>query len=171
MEMADAYHVFTRSIFFNPEMADMYRINIDRYTKYFTSIVRNIDVYLQEGQLMHTRCGFLLVPIPTYLPTNHKLGQSNVHCIKDAVYSEARHVEQEMLIIMEECQDDNPHDLSNASMHSSFSRLCLFELNDMGYGLNRISSITEDAFQTPDNRTQGGAPISMPRKKGKQSGS
>ena len=78
-----------------------------------------------------------------------------------------------MLIIMEEHQEDSPHDLSNASMHSSFSRLCSFKLNDMGYGLNRISPITfdEDAFQTPDNRTQGRAPMSMLRKKGKQASS
>ena len=58
-------------------------------------------------------------------------------------------------------------------MHSSFSRLCFFEHNDMEYGLNRISPITfdEDAFQTPANRTQGRAPTSTLRKKGKQSGS
>ena len=86
--MADAYHVFTRSIFFNPEMSNTYRSNIDRYMSYFTNIVRNIDVYLQEDQLMCTRCGFLLVPIPTYLPTNHELGQSNVHHIEDTVYFE-----------------------------------------------------------------------------------
>ena len=85
VEMADAYHVFTRSIFFNQEMADTYRVNIDRYMSYFTSIVRNIDVYLQEDQLMHTQCSFPLVPIPTYLPTNHELEQSNVHHIEDAV--------------------------------------------------------------------------------------
>ena len=50
---------------------------------------------------------------------------------------------------------------------------CLFELNDMGYHLNRISPITfdKDAFQTPDNRTQGRTPMSMLRKKGKQSNS
>ena len=43
----------------------------------------------------------------------------------------------------------------------------------MGYGLNRISPITfnDDAFQTPNNRTQGRAPMSTPRKTGKQSSS
>ena len=58
-------------------------------------------------------------------------------------------------------------------MHSSFSRFCSFKLNNMGYGLNRISPITfdGDAFQNPDNRTQGRAPMSMPRKKGKQASS
>ena len=37
----------------------------------------------------------------------------------------------------------------------------------MGYGLNRISQITfeGDAFQTPNNRTQGRAPTPTPRKK------
>ena len=43
----------------------------------------------------------------------------------------------------------------------------------MGYGLNRISPITfdENVFQTPNNRTQGRALTSTPRKQGKQSGS
>ena len=70
--------------------------------------------------------------------------------IEDAVYSEASEVEREMLIIMEENQEDSPHDLFNASMHSSFSKLHSFELNYIGYDLNRISSTTfdEDALQT-----------------------
>ena len=88
VEMADTYHVFTRSIFFNPEMTDTYRNNIERYTAYFTGIIRNIDVYLQKDQLMQTRCGFPLVPVPMYLPNVHKLGQSDVHHIEDTVYSE-----------------------------------------------------------------------------------
>ena len=122
---------------------------------------------------MHTRCSFPLVPVPTYLSTSYKLGQGEVCHIEDAVYSEASEVEREMLIIMEENQEDSPHDLFNAGMHSSFSRLHSFELNDIGYGLNRISPITfdEDALQTPDNRTQGRAPMSMPRKKGKHTSS
>ena len=62
-----------------------------------------MDVYLQDDQLMCTRCGFPLVPVSTYPPTSHELGQSNVCHINDAVYSKARNVEQEMLIIMEEC--------------------------------------------------------------------
>ena len=43
----------------------------------------------------------------------------------------------------------------------------------MGYGLNRISPITFDknAFQTPNNRTQGRVLTSTPRKQGKKSGS
>ena len=82
-------------------------------------------------------------------------------------------MDQEMLNIMEGQQDDSPHDLSNASFHSSSSRFHAFELNDMGYGLNRISPITfdENAFQTANNRTQGRAPTSTPRKQGKKSGS
>ena len=100
--MADSYHIFVRCMFFNPEMSYMYKSNIDKYTGYFTSVVRNIDIYLQEDQLMHTKCGFPLVPIPTYLPTSNKLGQSSVCCIEDAGNSNLRNVEWEMLIIMEE---------------------------------------------------------------------
>ena len=41
-----------------------------------------------------------------------------------------------------------------------------------GFGLNRISPITfdENVFQTPNNRTQGRALTSTPRKQGKNSG-
>ena len=48
-----------------------------------------------------------------------------------------------------------------------FSRIRSDELNDMGYGLNRISPITleGDMFQTPGYRTQDTAPMSTPRKK------
>ena len=89
--------------------------------------------------------------------------------IEDAANWEVRSVEWEMLAIMEEQQEGSPHDLSNASFHSSSSRLHAFELNDMGYGLNRIRPITfdEDAFKTPNNRTQGRVPMSTSRKKGR----
>ena len=78
-----------------------------------------------------------------------------------------------MLNIMEGQQDDGSHDLFNASFHSSSSRSNAFELNNMGYGLNKTSPITfdENAFQTPNNRTQGRAPMSTPRKQGKNAGS
>ena len=74
VEMADAYHMFTRSIFFNPEMTDTYKSNIEWYMNYFTNVIRNIDVYLEEDQLIHTKCGFPLVPVQTYLPTSYELG-------------------------------------------------------------------------------------------------
>ena len=77
-------------------------------------------------------------------------------------------VESEMLVIMDELQENQEqHDVSNASFHSSFSRIQSDELNDMGYGLSRISPITfeGDAFQTPNNWTQDRAPTSTPRKK------
>ena len=75
--MADSYHIFARCMLSNPEMSDTYKGNIDKYTGYFSSVVRNIDIYLQEDQLMCTKCGFPLVPVPTYLPTNKELGQSS----------------------------------------------------------------------------------------------
>ena len=83
-------------------MSDRYRNNIDKYTGYFTSVVRNIDIYLQEDQLMCTKCSFPLVPVPTYLPTSHELGHSSVCHIENAANREVRSVEWEMLMIMEE---------------------------------------------------------------------
>ena len=164
VEMVDSYNVFARCMFFNPEMSGTHRSNIDKYTNYFTSIVRNIDIYLQEDQLMCTKCGFPFLPIPTYLPKGHDLGDNTVCCIEDAANSEVKRMEQEMLNILDRPQDDSPHNMSN----SSFSRL-----NDMGYGLNKISPITfdEEAFQTLNNRTEGRALTSTPRKIGKQSSS
>ena len=55
----------------------------------------------------------------------------------------------------------------NVSFHSSFSRIRSDELNNMGYGLSRISpiSLEGDMFQTLKNKTQDTAPMSTPRKK------
>ena len=38
-EMADAFYIFSRSIFFNPEMAEQYNHSCDKYINYFTQIV------------------------------------------------------------------------------------------------------------------------------------
>ena len=45
-EMADAFYIFSRSIFFNPEMAEQYNNSFDKYINYFTQIVQNIDIFL-----------------------------------------------------------------------------------------------------------------------------
>ena len=69
---------------------------------------------------------------------------------------------------MDELQENqNQHDVPNINFHSSFSRIRSDELNDMGYGLSRISPITleGDVFQTPKNKTQDTALMSIPRKK------
>ena len=161
-EMADAYNVFSRSLFFHPEMIDQYKTNRTKYVTYFTNIVRHMDVYFQEDQLTHTKLGFPLVPVPTYLPSNYELEQNDVCCIENAVHMETREVEHEMMIIMEESRSNN----TNHSTDSFFSRLCSFELNNMGFGLNRISCIMfdTDAFQTPENRvTLSRVPTSTPR--------
>ena len=66
--MTDAFYIFSRSIFFNPEMAEQYNHSHDKYINYFTQIVQNIDIFLQEDQLMHTKAGFSLVPVPGLSP-------------------------------------------------------------------------------------------------------
>ena len=112
-EMADAYHVFSRSLFFNPEMTEQYKFNRSKYVTYFTNIVRHIDVYLQEDQLTHTKLGFPLVTVPTYLPNNYELEQNDLCCMENAVYAETKEAECEMLVIMNEDQHNN----NNASIH------------------------------------------------------
>ena len=57
VEMADAYNVFSRYMYFIPEMSDKYQSNIEQYTRYYSNLIRCIDIYLQEDQLMHTKLG------------------------------------------------------------------------------------------------------------------
>ena len=133
-----------------------------------SKLIRCIDIFLQEDQLMHTKLGFPLVLVPSYLPNMHELECSDVRKIEDTAFAEARRVESEMLVIMDELQENQEqHDASNASFHGSFSRIRSDELNDMGYGLSRTSPITfeGDVFQTPNNQTQDRALTSTPRKK------
>ena len=73
VEMADTYNVFSRCLYFNPEMSDKYKSNIDQYTKYYSEIICCIDIFLQEDQLMHTKLGFPLIPVPSYFPHIHEL--------------------------------------------------------------------------------------------------
>ena len=168
VEMSDAFKVFSRCMHFNPEMSDKYQSNIEQYTRYYSDLVRCIDIYLQEHQLMCTKLGFPLVPVPSYLPNMHELECRDVRNIEDTEFTEVRWVESEMLIIMDELQENqNQHDVSNTSFCSSFSRIRSDELNNMEYGLSRISPTTleGDVFQTPKNKTQDTAPMSTPRKK------
>ena len=134
LEMAEAYNVFSRCIYFNPGMSEKYQSNIDRYIRYYTNIIRQIDIFLQEDQLMHTKLGFPLVPAPLYLPNMYKLGHSDVRKINDTASTEVRRVENEMMVIMEEHQEKEQQNISHNSFHSSFSRIRSEELNNMGYG-------------------------------------
>ena len=162
-EMADAFYIFSRSIFFNPEMAEQYNHSHDNYINYFTQIVHNIDIFLQEDQLMCTKAGFSLVPVPGYLPNSNDLEQTNTDQIIQTANEEVTSTNREMQVIM---QGDNKHPHINKS--GSFSRLRSFELNDMGFILNKISPITFDVKnpQTPADRgIKGRAPISTPRER------
>ena len=164
LEMGEVYNIFSRCIYFNPEMSEKYWSNIDSYIRYYTNIIRHIDIFLQEDQLMCTRLGFPLVPVLSYLPNMYKLEHSNIRKIDDTVSAEVRRVENEMMVIMEEHQEKEQQNISH---NSSFSRIRSEELNDIGYGLSKISPITfdGDAFQTPSNSTQDNALMSTPRKR------
>ena len=83
LEMAEAYNVFSRCIYFNPEMSEKYQSNINKYIRYYTNIIRQIDIFLQEDQLKCTKLGFPLVPAPSYLPNMYELGHSDVRKIDD----------------------------------------------------------------------------------------
>ena len=167
LEMAEVCNVFSRCIYFNPEMSEKYQSNINRYIRYYTNIIRQIDIFLQEDQLKHTKLGFPLVPAPSYLPNMYELGHSDVRKIDDIASTEVRRVENEMVVIMQEHQEKEQQNISHNSFHSSFSRIRSEELNDMGYGLSKISPITfnGDAFQIPSNRAQDGAPMLTPRRR------
>ena len=162
-EMANAFYIFSRSIFFNPEMAEQYNHSHDKYINYFMQIVCNIDIFLQEDQVMHTKAGFSLVPVPGYLPSGNDLEQTNADQIIQTANEEVTSTNREMQVIM---QGDNKHPHINKS--GSFSRLRSFKLNDMGLSLNKISPITFDVEnpQTPaDHGIKGRAPTSTPRER------
>ena len=105
LEMAESYNIFSRCIYFNPEMTEKYQNNTDRYIKYYTNIIRQIDIFLQEDQLMCTKQGFPLVPAPSYLPNMYELGHSDVRQIDDRASTEVRRVENKMMVIMQEHQE------------------------------------------------------------------
>ena len=167
LEMAESYNIFSRCIYFNLEMTEKYQNNTNRYIKYYTNIIRQIDIFLQEDQLIHTKQGFLLVLVLSYLPNMYELGHSDVRQIDDRASTEVRRVENKMMVIMQEHQEKEQQNVSHNSFHRSFSRIRSEELNNMGYGLSRISPITfnDDAFQMPSNRTKDRALTSTPRKK------
>ena len=159
-EMAESFYIFSRSIFFNPEVADQYTVSRDKYFTYFTQIVQNINIFLQEDQLMRTKASFSLVPVPGYLPNSNDLEQRNADQISQTVCHEVNTITREMQVIM---QGDNKHPHVNKS--GSFSHLRSFELNDMGFSLSKISPITFDMDnpQTPtDHGIKSRALTSMP---------
>ena len=123
-------------------------------------IVWNIDIFLQEDQLMHTKAGFSKVPVPGYLPSSHDFEQTDADQIIQTANEEVTLTNKEMQVII---QSDNKHPHINKS--GSFSRLRPFELNDMGFSLKKISPITFDVKnpQTPaDCGTKGRALTSTP---------
>ena len=165
--MAEVYNIFSRCIYFNLEMSEKYQSNIDRYIRYYTNIIRQIDIFLQEDQLMCMKLGFPLVPAPSYLPNIYELGHGDVRKIDVTASMEVKRIENKMMVIMEEHQEKEQQNISHNSFHSSFSRIRSDELNDMGYGLSKISPITfdGDAFQTPSNKAHDKAPTFTPRKR------
>ena len=157
-EMTDTFYIF-----FNPKMAEQYNHSHDKYINYFTQIVRNIDIFLQEDQLMRTKAGFSLVPLPGYLATSNDLEHTDACQIIQMANEEVSSINREMQVIM---QGDNKHTHINKS--GSFSRLRSFKLNDMGFCLNKISPITFDVNnpQTPaDCGIKGRALTSTPRER------
>ena len=162
-EMADTFYIFSRSIFFKPKMVEQYNHSCDKYINYFMQIVWNIDIFLQEDQLMHTKAGFSQVPVPGYLPSSHDLEQTDTDQIIQTVNEEVTLTKKEMQVIM---QSDNKHPHINKS--GSFSGLSSFELNDMGFSLNKINPITFNVKnpQTPvDCGIKGRALTSTPRER------
>ena len=112
---------------------------------------------------MCTKAGFSQVPVPDYLPSSHDLEQTDTDQIIQTANEEVTLTSKEMQVIM---QSDNKHPHINKS--GSFSRLRSFELNDMGFSLNKISPITFDVEnpQTPaDHGIKGRTLTSTPRER------
>ena len=110
---------------------------------------------------MCTKAGFSQFPVPGYLPSSYDLEQTDTDQIIQMVNEEVTSTNKEMQVIM---QSDNKHPHINKS--GSFSRLRSFELNNMGFSLNKISPITFDVKnpQTQaDCGTKGRVPTLIPR--------
>ena len=108
---------------------------------------------------MCTKEGFSLVPVPGYLPNSNDLEQRNADQISQTAHDEVNKITRKMQVIM---QGDTKHPHINSG---SFSCLRFFELNDMGFSLNKISPITFDVenLQTPvDCGIKNRAPTSTP---------
>ena len=97
---------------------------------------------------MHTKAGFSQIPVPGYLHCSYDLEQTDADQIIQMVNEEVASTNKEMQVIL---QGDNKHPHINKSGY--FSRLRSFELNDMGFSLNKISPITFNVEnpQTPVN--------------------
>ena len=111
---------------------------------------------------MCTKVVFSLVPVPGYLPNSNDLEQKNADQISQTACDEVNTITREMQVII---QGDIKHPHINSG---SFSHLRSFELNDMGFSLNKISPITFDMEnpQTPaDHSIKSRAPTSTPRKR------
>ena len=112
---------------------------------------------------MHTKAGFSQVPVQGYIPSIYDLEQTDADQIIQMANEEVTSTKMEMQVIM---QSDNKHPHINKS--GSFSRLRSFELNDMGFSLNKISPIMFDVEnpQTPVAcGTKGRAPALTPRER------
>ena len=112
---------------------------------------------------MCTKAGFSLVPVPGYLPNSNDLEQRNAYQITQTACDEVNSITREMQVIM---QGDSKHPHINKS--GSFSCLRSFELNNIGFSLNKISPITFDVEnpQTPaDCGIKGRALTSTPRER------
>ena len=112
---------------------------------------------------MHTKAGFSLVPVPGYLPNGNDLDHKNADQITQTACDEVNSITREMQVIM---QGDNKHPHINKS--GSFSHLRSFELNNMGFSLNKISPITFNVEnpQTPaDCGIKSRAPTSTPQER------
>ena len=143
-------------------MAEQYNLSRDKYFNYFSQIVQNINIFLQEDQLMCTKAGFSLVPVPGYVPNSNDLEQRNADQITRTACNEVNSITREIQVIM---QGDNKHPHINSG---SFSHLRSFELNDMGFSLNKIANITFDMEnpQTPaDHGIKSRAPTSTPQER------
>ena len=80
----------------------------------------------------------------------YELEHSNIRKIDDTASAEVRRVENEMMVIMEKHQEKEQQNISHNSFWSSFSRIRSEELNDIGYGLSKISPITFDGDCLPN---------------------
>ena len=99
-EMAEAFYIFPGAYSSTQRWQSSIISAAISTSIIFHRLCENIDIFLQEDQLMCTKVGFSLVPVPGYLPNSNDLEQINTNQIIQTASDEVNSISKEMQVIM-----------------------------------------------------------------------
>ena len=131
-----------------------------RHFSYYSWLIQHIDNVWQEDNIFRCNNELPELPVPTYSPSVNDLKMIHRIHIMSHAWRESDHALQEAKIIHHEFMLEKAH-MNN----TSFSRIRNVDnITDMGYSLNRVSSILREQ-QTPAPSSNPRNPMSTPRQK------